>query len=273
MSSRKACIRGHITEEVKSTKFIAIQADETTVVSTQMQLVLVLRYIDSNHAVQERFFEFLPVMDATSESIASVLLDRLNGLFSDGDREKLGRSQYDRASMMRGERAGVQQKVHVHFRNGHYVHCYAHQLNLIMQQATSHIPSVRVFFSDLGGIATFFTRSPKRTSILDQIVERRLPRATSARWNFNSRIINTAYENQCFESIRTSGSFDSTTVREASGFLRVLQDDDFQFFLQLFHQIMPHVDMLYQQLQKKDIDAVFIKRALQSFTSSVQEIR
>uniref|UniRef100_UPI003AAA4C33 uncharacterized protein n=1 Tax=Centroberyx gerrardi TaxID=166262 RepID=UPI003AAA4C33 len=71
----------------------------------------------------------------------------------------------------------------------------------------------------------------------------------------------------------TASSFDSTTVREASGFLRMLQDDDFQFFLQLFHQIMPHVDMMYQQLQKKDIDTVFIKRALQSFTSSVQAIR
>ena len=54
--------------------------------------------------------------------------------------------------MIRGERAGVQQKVCVHFRNAHYVHCYAHQLNLIMQQATSHMPSVRVFFSDLDGI-------------------------------------------------------------------------------------------------------------------------
>ena len=90
--------------------------------------------------------------------------------------------------------------------------------------------------------------------------------------------MNTVYENlddliQCFESIRTTSSFDSTTVREASGFLRMLQDDDFQFFLQLFHQIMPHVDVLYQQLQKKDIDAVFIKRALQRFISGLQAIR
>ncbi|CAL8365567.1 unnamed protein product [Lota lota] len=46
---------------------------------------------------------------------------------------------------------------------------------------------------------------------------------------------------------------------EASGFTRMLQDDDFQFFLQLFNQIMPHVDKMYQQQQKKDIDAVFIK--------------
>ena len=34
-----------------------------------------------------------------------------------------------------------------------------------------------------------------------------------------------------------------------------------------------HGDILYQKLQKKDIDAVLIKRALESFTSSVQTTR
>jgi len=76
LESILAAIRGHIMEEVKSADFDAIQADETTHVSTQTQLVLVLRYIDSKHEVQERFFEFLPVVDTTSDSIASVLLDR-----------------------------------------------------------------------------------------------------------------------------------------------------------------------------------------------------
>lgn len=81
------------------------------------------------------------------------------------------------------------------------------------------------------------------------------------------------YENldslkECFETITSDRSFDSTTVREASGFLRMLQDEDFCFFLQLFHKIMPHVDMMYQQLQKRDIDVVFIKRVLQNFRQS-----
>jgi len=88
----------------------------------------------------------------------------------------------------------------------------------------------------------------------------------------------TLYENlddlvECFKTIRTSASFDEPTVREASGYVRMLQDKDFNFFLCLFHKIMPHVDILYLQFQKKDIDAVFIRQALQSFTSSVQAIR
>ncbi|KAF7204912.1 putative LOC107388297-like protein [Nothobranchius furzeri] len=61
-------------------------------------------------------------------------------------------------------------------------------------------------------------------------------------------------------------------MREACVFLRMLQDEDFQFFLQLLSKIMPHVDILYKKLQK-DIDAVFIKHALQIFMSSVEAIR
>ncbi|XP_063745024.1 zinc finger MYM-type protein 1-like [Eleginops maclovinus] len=271
-------IRERIVEEVRAARFVAIQADETTDVSTQTQLVLVLRYVDGKHAVQERFFEFVPILSATASSIADAILERLNSVFTDDDKCKLIAQAYDGASVMRGERAGVQQKVREEYKNAHYLHCYAHQLNLIMQQATSHISAVRVFFSDLGGISSFFTRSPKRTALLDQIVARRLPRASSTRWNFNSRIVSTVYENlgdliECFETIRSDSTFDSTTVREASGFLRMLQDEDFVFFLQQFHQIMPHVDMMYQQLQKRDIDMVFIKRALQNFTSSIQAIR
>ncbi|XP_070404461.1 zinc finger MYM-type protein 1-like [Nothobranchius furzeri] len=214
-----------------------------------------------------------------ANSIANVLLDRLNSLFPDAHKEKLIAQAYDGASAMRGEPARVQQKVRKHFQNAHYVHCYAHQLNLIMQQATSTIPAMNLFFfSGLSGIASFFVRSPKRTSILDEVVARRLPRASTTRWNFNSRTVNTVHEHledlvQCFETINSSGSFDGNTMREACGFLRTLQDEDFQLFLQLFSQIMPHVDILYKKLQKKDIDAVFIKRALQIFMSSVEAIR
>lgn len=111
-----------------------------------------------------------------------------------------------------------------------------HQLTFIKQQVTSHIPAVRGFFSSLFSL---FTQSPKRTSILDQIVARRLLRASSTRWNSSSRIVSAVYENpddliQCFESIRTSGSFGSTTLREASGFLKMLRDRDFKFFLCCF---------------------------------------
>ena len=118
---------------------------------------------------------------------------------------KLVAQAYDGASVMRGEKAGVQQKVREQFKNAHYVHCYAHPLNLIMQQATSRIKKVNVFFSDLSGIASFFSRSPKRCCVLDKIVSRSLPRASSTRWNFNSRIVNTVFNNPIICKLQIMG--------------------------------------------------------------------
>ncbi|XP_051808999.1 zinc finger MYM-type protein 1-like isoform X2 [Acanthochromis polyacanthus] len=273
-----AVLRESIIEEVQCADFISIQADETMDISTQCQLVLVIRYIDKMNEVQERFFEFIPLQSATAESIATALLERLSLILPDDQKSKLISQAYDGASVMRGATGGVQKKVSDVYANAHYVHCYAHQLNIIMQQVTSRIPKVGQFFSDLAGFSGFFSRSPKRTSVLDRVVAHRIPRAGTVRWNFHSRAVNTVFEHkddllQCFETIRDSGDFDPTTVREAGGFVRLLEDATFCFFLELFHRIMPHVDMLYSQLQKRSIDSVFVHRVMQHFTDNVQMIR
>ncbi|KAK0141015.1 Zinc finger MYM-type protein 1 [Merluccius polli] len=247
-------------------------------ISTQNQLVLVLRYIDDRNTVQERFFEFIPLQSANAEAIATALSERLAGILPDEQKGKLICQAYDGASVMRGATSGVQRRVQDEYPNAHYIHCYAHQLNLIMQQATSHISKVRSFFSDLGGFACFFSRSPKRTSVLDEQVAHRLPTSSNVRWNFHSRAVNTVFEHredlvECFRRIRSSSGFDDKTNKEAGGYIRLLEDPDFNFFLQLFHHIMPHVDFLYAKLQKRNIDSVHINGCIQQFQKDIQNIR
>ncbi|KAM3842976.1 zinc finger MYM-type protein 1-like [Diretmus argenteus] len=278
LDSMLSAVRDHIIKEAQSSGFVSIQADETTDIATQAQLVLVLRYIDGKNNIQERFFEFIPLQSATAESIATALKERLATILPEDQKSKLICQAYDGASVMRGATAGVQKKIQDVYPNAHYIHCYAHQLNLIMQQATSHISKVRIFFADLGGFASFFSRSPKRTRVLDDMVSHRLPTSSNVRWNFHSRAVNTVYENRedlirCFESIRDSGDFDLNTVREAGAFAVLLENQDFKFFLQLFHQIMPHVDILYAKLQKKNIDSVHISGCIQQFQKDIQTIR
>ncbi|XP_033986973.1 zinc finger MYM-type protein 1-like [Trematomus bernacchii] len=270
--------KDYILEEVKNASYLVIQADETTDISTHCQLVLVLRYIDPHNNVQERFFEFIPLQNANADTVATALMERLGTILPDGQQGKLIAQAYDGAAVMRGAKGGVQRKVKDVYSSAHYIHCYAHQLNLIMQQATSHIPKIRTFFSDLGGFAAFFSRSFKRTAILDQVVAHRLPGTSTTRWNFHSRAVNTVYEHKenilrCFQTIRDSGDFDPITVREAGGFVRMMEDEVFCFFLTLFHKIMPHVDMLFSQLQKRNIDSVYITGLIKRFTSSIQTIR
>ncbi|XP_074476999.1 zinc finger MYM-type protein 1-like [Sebastes fasciatus] len=271
-------VRDYILEEVKNADFIAIQADETTDISTHCQLVLVLRYIDASGNVQERFFEYITIQNATADTIATALMERLSTILPPGQTDKLIAQAYDGAAVMRGATGGVQRKILDVYKNAHYVHCYAHQLNLIMQKATARIPRIHTFFSELGGFSAFFSKSPKRTTVLDQVVAHRLPRACVTRWNFQSRVVNTVYEHKddllkCFQTIIDSAEFDPTTVREAGSYVRLLEDETFCFFLALFHKIMPNVDVLFNQLQKRNIDPVFIKGLVQRFTDSIPKIR
>lgn len=273
-----AVLKERIIEEVTTARYVAIQADETTDVSTHCQLVLVLRYIDNEHNVQERFFEFMKLERACADVISDALLERLRTILPEGQGGKLIAQAYDGAAVMRGATGGVQRKVQDIYPTAHYTHCYAHQLNLVMQKATSHIPQISHFFSDMGGFASFFTKSTKRTAVLDEMVAHRLPSASSTRWNFNSRAVNTVYEHKddlvrCFQTIRNSDAFDGQTNREAGGFVRMLEDESFCFFLNLFHKIMPHVDILYSQLQRRNCDSIYIGGAMQAFIRRMQNIR
>ncbi|XP_078536808.1 zinc finger MYM-type protein 1-like [Lissotriton helveticus] len=272
-------IRSHIVQELRNTDFVAIQADDTTDVATKTQSVLVFRYLDSDRNVVDRFYGFTHLRNSSAATITEAILCQLNLIFPDlPQKQKLIAQSYDGASVMSGSLGGVQKRIRDVYPNAHFVHCYAHQLNLIMQQAVSKIRETRVFFQDIGGIAAFFTRSPKRTETLHDIVDKSIPRGSSTRWNFHIRTVNLIFEHRegrekCFVTIGAREDFDHTSQNEAHGFIRTLQDKEFQFLLFLFHEIMRDVDALYDQLQRKYIDTVSMKATTSTFVQKIKKVR
>ena len=131
---------------------MAVIADDTTDVSNHLQNVLVFRYIVSGKVV-ERFWSFCDLPQGNAENISANVISCLNSILPGAhDKQKLVAQCYDGASVMSGQHRGVQSIVKETYPNAHYVHCYAHQLNLILQQATSQIVSVRVFFAHLNAL-------------------------------------------------------------------------------------------------------------------------
>jgi hypothetical protein len=92
---------------------------------------------------------------------------------------------------------------------------------------------------------------------LDEVVQRRLPKSAHTRWNFHSRTVNTVFEYReelitCMEKIISDESIKHIpTNKQASSLKGTLLDNTFISWLTIFHNIMPHVDILYSQLQKK----------------------
>lgn len=181
-----------IAEEIKEANFLAVIADETSDVSNTFQIAIVWRYIVKNRPV-ERFWTFLNPSHHDARALALCILDELKYNKINETPHKLITQTYDGASVMAGTSNGVHAIVKNCYPDAQYVHCHAHQLNLVMMRASIN-REVRIFFANVQGLCTFFSTSPQRTSILDEVVKKRLPRSVPTRWNFQSRSVTTIYD-------------------------------------------------------------------------------
>ena len=128
----------------------------------------------------------------------------------------------------------------------------------------------------MSGIPSFFSNSPQRMSVLEEIAHRRIPCSPSTRWNFKSRTVQTVFDLkdsliECCSKLEESRS--KTTGNAASGIKRMLNDSNFLFWLEFFNRVMPHVDILYSHLQLSTTDAIKITSCLSIFSAAIQNIR
>jgi hypothetical protein len=275
-----AVYRTELIKEIKAASFIALEADETTDTSNHQQMVVIIRYVSNNDHMQicERFWSFTRPVGYTAEELANSLSTELKQMLYPSENFKLIAQSYDGASVMSGKNNGVQAILRKTYPFAYYIHCYAHQFNLIMEQAAQCHKKVKIFFANLSVFSSFFYRSPKRTAILDEMVKRRLPRAVPTRWNFKSRTVNTLFEYkdsfiECFEKILDGERVDSKTISEACGLLNHLKCPEFLYWLNLFHYIMPHVEIFFNQTQKRGINGLEIQIAVEQFEQQIVRIR
>ncbi|CAN6688651.1 unnamed protein product [Malus baccata var. baccata] len=111
-------------------RFFSILVDEARDVSVKEQMAMVLRYVDDNGHVIERFVGIQHVTNTTSSS----LKDAIDTLFSRYGLSisKLRGQGYDGASNMRGELNGLKTKILRKQPCAYYVHCFT--LPLFLQR-------------------------------------------------------------------------------------------------------------------------------------------
>lgn len=267
----------HLKSSLNTASFISVSADETTDISCRSQFVITLRFIEDQKPV-ERFLKFVDVKDRTAVGLSSVIKAELNRLQIPNFADKLIAQTYDGASVMSGTNRGVQALLREAFPYAHFIHCYAHQANIVLKKLTSHIQPVRLFFANITGFSTFFSVSCKRSDALRDITDARLPRPSETRWNFQSRLIGSVYENKedlikCFEQIENSDVWDDLNVKEAFGLRRLLEDETFVYFLKFFNDIFFCVDILFNTFQSRTASGIDATQAVSDFCKSVQGIR
>ncbi|XP_059637948.1 uncharacterized protein LOC132279902 [Cornus florida] len=287
--SRK--VRSKIREDISDAKF-CILVDEARDESKREQMALVLRYVDKDGFLQERFFDLVHVKDTTSLNLKKDLCAVLSHY--NLDIHNLRGQGYDGASNMRGEWNGLQALFFNDCPYAYYVHCLAHRLQLALVAASREVIVVHQFFSNLNFIINNIGASCKRTDELHsaQVMEiahlidldeletgrganqiGNLQRPGDTRWSshFDSvcslirlfgptcSVLNNLVEDGCNYKIRGDADTAFNTLRSFQ----------FVFILHLIKDIMGITNILCQALQQKDQDIV---NAMQLVLSTKQII-
>ena len=163
-------MRQSIVQQVRSTTFFSVHADETTDSGRKEQLSICVRYVH-DEILHEEFLDFIEVTDLTGHGLGNTIMTELTkrGL----DLHNLVGQGYDGASAMSGRLNGAQATICGLHPQAHYVHCASHVLNLSLsggctEQATRNAMGV------ISTAANFFSRSAKRTNLLQSTVSKKL---------------------------------------------------------------------------------------------------
>jgi hypothetical protein len=114
---------------------------------------------------------------------------------------------------------------------------------------------------------------------LDAKVKKRFPSVAPTKWKYNSILLETVQNHKSdienpFITITENGNdWDTETVCSARGYLALLRDFDFNFFLPVFSAIFPQSDSLFQILQSKSSDVICCTEETENLKLILQQFR
>ncbi|KAH9738403.1 TTF-type domain-containing protein [Citrus sinensis] len=164
-------VRHKIREEMGDAKFCII-VDEALDESHKQQMAIILRYVDCDGFIRERFFEIVNVDETKALTLKNEIcnvLAQYNLLV-----ENLRGQGYDGASNMAGEWNGLQSLFLNDCPYTYYVHYFAHRLQLVLVAVSKEVHEGWLFFLKLSSIINFASASFKRYSELKSAREKEI---------------------------------------------------------------------------------------------------
>lgn len=121
-------------------RVFSVICDEVSDRSNHELLSIVIRYVLDSGLVQESLIAVVRVEKTSAEYLADVLVKQLFELNLSLD--DIVAQCYDGASNMSGQYTGVQARLKAMcVREPLYVHCWAHNLNLVLQDVVKSVPA------------------------------------------------------------------------------------------------------------------------------------
>ena len=269
--------------------------DEASDVSDKEQMAVVLRYLSKRGFIIERLVGVVHV----KETSAICLKESLQKLFTDiGLSIQQVRGQcYDGASNMRGEFNGLKSKILQENRSAYYVHCFAHQLQLVIVAVAKKNEDISDFFYMISVLFSVVGGSCKRKDMIkekhrDDIrkaigsgristgtglnQDQTLQRAGDTRWGSHYRTLSSIVKLfpaivSVLKYVQKEGKSDKKS--QARGLVAYFETFEFVFYLHMMLHILGSANTLSQSLQKKDQDILNAISCVQSTRTELQKLR
>lgn len=288
-------VRADIRKEIGEAKFCVI-LDESRDISLREQMAIVLRFVDENGVLKERFLDLVHVKNTTSLTLQQALYYIL--AYHNLNVKNIRGQGYDGASNMRGEFNGLKALLLKDSPYAYYVHCFAHRLQLALVAATREVIPIEQFFTKLAIIINLVDASSKRHDELeaaqraeinnkiandDEIETGRglnqlgsLQRAGDTRWSSHLNSINSMHRlyNATSKVLQTIIEEGNRTQRsEADAAFDTLMSYEFVFLLHLMKKLLALSDNLCQALQRCTQDIVNAMGLVSTTKELIQNFR
>ena len=266
--------------------------DEAADVSDKEQMAVVLRYLSKRGFIIERLVGVVHVQ----ETSAICLQAALQKLFTDlGLSIKQVRGQcYDGASNMRGEFNGLKAKILQENKSAYYVHCFAHQLQLVIVAVAKKHEDISDFFYMISILFNVVGASCKRKDMIrekhrEEVIkaigsgqirtgtglnqEQTLQRAGDTRWGSHYKTLSSSLFSVMYvlKYVEKEGKSDKKC--QARGLVAYFETFDFVFYLHMMLHILGNANTLSHSLQKKDQDILNAMSCVKSTRNELQELR
>ncbi|XP_075076770.1 uncharacterized protein LOC107819162 [Nicotiana tabacum] len=249
--------------------YFVILVDESNDISHKEQMALVLRYVDKNAEVVERFVGLVHVSDTSACS----LKEAIYSLLSD---HSLSPSQirgqgYDGASNMRGEISGLKTLIMKDSSSAYYIHCFAHQLQLTLVAMSKKHLDVEDFFCHVTNVLNVIGVSFKRRDLLRHLQAEKLEQLLESGEIHTGRGLN--QERGLQRPVIEHEGSTSNERNQAKYFLSEIITFKFVFMLHLMLKVLAMSNELNKILQKRDQDIVNAVEFLKITKKRLQDMR
>lgn len=219
---------------------------------TLQQLAVCVRYVTSEARIKENFlgfsklfgFDAQSITDATEQTLKSHKIDHLIFVAQDG------------AAVMSGAVRGVQARFREHHPEAVYLHCYTHELNLVLCHACKAIPEATNFFDLLESLYSFFSASLinylKFTDVQKQLglQSSELVQLSTTRWACHVKSVSAVTDHFC----AILQCLDKISTPTAVGLRSRLSNFNTVYMLLMFHRLLSITEGLHKFLQRETVD-------------------